>query len=105
MAHTAVSVERDARVFGCTVAQPVHPVATGENYTGLKMAQIGLPQMCTIFWHEHRQMLRFLVWDARTDNYARVKPRNPSTQDWGIERFPDLHICRRMANMGHPAFL
>ena len=26
---------------------------------------------------------RFLLWTANMDNYARVKPRNPSTQDWG----------------------
>ena len=54
-----------------------------ETYTGLKMAQIGLPQVAAILWHERRQMWRFLLWTARMDNYARVKPRNPSTQDWG----------------------
>jgi hypothetical protein len=47
------------------------------------MEKIGLPQVCTIMWHEHRQMWRSLLWTARMDNYARVKPRNPSTQDWG----------------------
>jgi hypothetical protein len=34
-------------------------------------------------WHEYRQMWRFLLWTAKMDNYARSKPRNPSTQDWG----------------------
>ena len=54
-----------------------------ETYTGLKMEKIGLPQICTIFIHEHRQMWHFLQWTARMENYARVRPRNPSTQDWG----------------------
>ena len=54
-----------------------------ETYTGLKMEKIGLAQILGILSHEHRQMLRFLQWTARMDNYARVRPRNTSTQDWG----------------------
>ena len=55
-----------------------------ETYTGLKMEKIGLPQICGILWHEYPQIFRFLLWTARMDNYARVKPHNPSTtQDWG----------------------
>jgi hypothetical protein len=54
-----------------------------ETYTGLKMEKIGLPQIVGIMLHEYRQMWRFLLWTARMDNYARVKPHNPSTQDWG----------------------
>lgn len=54
-----------------------------ETYTGLKMEKIGLWQIILIMWHEYRQMWRFLLWTAKMDNYARVKPRNPSTQDWG----------------------
>jgi hypothetical protein len=54
-----------------------------ETYTGLKMEKIGLQQVCTIFLHERRQMWRFLQWTARMENYARVRPRNPSTPDWG----------------------
>jgi hypothetical protein len=48
------------------------------------MEKIGLWQIIGIMWHEYRQMWRFLLWTAKMDNYARVKPRNPSsTQDWG----------------------
>jgi hypothetical protein len=47
------------------------------------MEKIGLPQICGILWREHHQMVRFLLWTAKMDNYARVKPHNPSTQDWG----------------------
>jgi hypothetical protein len=54
-----------------------------ETYTGLKMEKIGLIQIVGIMRHEHRQMWHFLLWTAKMDNYARVKPRNPSTQDWG----------------------
>jgi len=54
-----------------------------ETYTGLKMEKIGLAQIAVLMCHEYRQMWRFLLWTARMDNYARVKPRNPSTQDWG----------------------
>jgi hypothetical protein len=54
-----------------------------ETYTGLKMEKIGFVQVAGIVWHEHSQMWRFLLWTARMDDYARVKPRNPSTQDWG----------------------
>ncbi len=54
-----------------------------ETYTGLKMEKIGLVQIAGIMRHEYRQMWHFLLWTAKMDNYARVKPRNPSTQDWG----------------------
>ncbi|MGA3125268.1 MAG: hypothetical protein ABSD13_01010 [Candidatus Korobacteraceae bacterium] len=54
-----------------------------ETYTGLKMEKIGFVQIAGIMWHEYRQMWRFLLWTAKMDNYARVKPHNPSTQDWG----------------------
>ena len=54
-----------------------------ETYTGMKMEKIHLWQIIGIMLHEYRQMWRFLLWTAKMDNYARVKPRNPSTQDWG----------------------
>lgn len=54
-----------------------------ETYTGLKMEKIGLWQILLIFWHEHEEMWRFLLWTARMDNYARVRPRNPAPQNWG----------------------
>lgn len=55
-----------------------------ETYTGLKMEKIGLLQICGLLSREYHQMWRFLLWTAKMDNYARVKPHNPSsTQDWG----------------------
>lgn len=54
-----------------------------ETYTGLKMEKIGLWQILGILWHEHGELWRFLLWTARMDNYARVRPRNTATQDWG----------------------
>jgi len=54
-----------------------------ETYTGLKMDRIGFAQVCATLWHERRQMGRFLLWVGRMDNYARTKPRNPATQEWG----------------------
>jgi hypothetical protein len=54
-----------------------------ETYTGLKMEKIGLWQILGIFWRERDEMWRFLLWTARMDNYARVRPRNTTTQDWG----------------------
>jgi hypothetical protein len=54
-----------------------------ETYTGLKMEKIGFLQIARIMLHEHRQMWHFLLWTAKMANYARAKPRNPSTQDWG----------------------
>ena len=53
-----------------------------ETYTGLKMEKIGLLQIVRIMLHEFRQMFRFLLWTARMDNYARVKPHNPTPPDW-----------------------
>ena len=54
------------------------------SYTGLKAEKMGGLQIMGIMTREFRQMMRFLLWTAKMDNYARAKPHNPSsTQDWG----------------------
>lgn len=48
-----------------------------ETYTGIKMKDIGLIEFVGIMWRERKEMVRFLLWTASMDNYARTKPRNP----------------------------
>jgi len=48
-----------------------------ETYTGVKMQSIGFLEFWRLMWRERRQMVRFLRWTAKMDNYARLKPRNP----------------------------
>jgi hypothetical protein len=48
-----------------------------ETYTGVKMQSIGFLEFWRLMWRERGQMVRFLRWTAKMDNYARLKPRNP----------------------------
>jgi hypothetical protein len=48
-----------------------------ETYTGVKMQSIGFLEFWRLMWRERKQMLRFLRWTAKMDNYARLKPHNP----------------------------
>ena len=48
-----------------------------ETYTGLKMDKITFFTFWTFTWQERRELLRFLLWTAEMENYARAKPKNP----------------------------
>jgi hypothetical protein len=48
-----------------------------ETYTGIKMTNIGFFEFWGIMWRERREMIRFLEWTSKMDNYARPKPKNP----------------------------
>ena len=47
-----------------------------ETYTGLKMQEIGFVEFVAFTWRERHELLRFLRWVARMDDYARTLPRN-----------------------------
>ena len=48
-----------------------------ETYTGLKMNQVGFFEFWLFAWRERVELLRFLKWTARMDQYAQPKPKNP----------------------------
>ncbi len=48
-----------------------------ETYTGVKMKDIGFIEFFGIMWREKSEMIRFLTWTAKMDDYARVRPKNP----------------------------
>jgi len=48
-----------------------------ETYTGVKMANIGFFEFWGLLWRERLLMYRFLLWTAKMENYARVRPKNP----------------------------
>jgi hypothetical protein len=47
-----------------------------ETYSGVKMTEIGLVEFFAFMWRERRELLRFLKWTARMNDYARAVPRN-----------------------------
>ena len=48
-----------------------------ETYTGLKMRDVGFLEFWGFMWRERVELVRFLRWASRMENYARPKPRNP----------------------------
>lgn len=48
-----------------------------ETYSGLKMNQIGFREFWGFVWRERSELLRYLIWTARMQRYARIKPKNP----------------------------
>ncbi len=48
-----------------------------ETYTGLKMNQVGFLEFWLFVWKERMELLRFLKWTARMEQYVRPQPKNP----------------------------
>jgi|SRR5215813_6522566 len=62
-----------------------------ETYSGLKMDKIGFLEFWGFLIRERKQLGRFLKWTAEMDNYARPKPKIPSTQPSALSIQPKIH--------------
>lgn len=47
-----------------------------ETYSGVKMQDIGFFEFAGFMFRERAELLRFLKWTAKMDDYARPQPRN-----------------------------
>ncbi len=48
-----------------------------ETYCGIKMQQVGFLEFWGFLWRERANLLLFLDWTAKMEQYARPKPKNP----------------------------
>ena len=47
-----------------------------ETYCGVKMDKIDFLEFWGFVWRERAELVRFLKWTAKMDNYARANPKN-----------------------------